>query len=64
LINVYALDGVPRITHIWPYVSLGARAAIPADSVAQGVRPPKNAPEQLFASTSTIGHPTAASPPA
>ena len=57
-----ALDGAPRITHIWPYASLDARAAIRADAVAKGVWPPKNAPEQFFAATSTIGHPTAASP--
>jgi hypothetical protein len=62
LINMYALDGAPRITHIWPYASLDARAAIRADAVAKGVWPPKNAPEQFFAATSTIGHPTAASP--
>jgi hypothetical protein len=62
LINMYALDGAPRITHIWPYASLDARAAIRADSVAQGVWPPKNVQQHLFALTSTIGHPTAASP--
>jgi hypothetical protein len=62
IINMYALDGAPRITHIWPYASLDARAAIRADSVAQGIWPPKNAPEQFFEVTSMIGHPTAASP--
>jgi hypothetical protein len=62
VINMYALDGAPRITHIWPYASLDARAAIRTDAVAKGVWPPKNAPEQFFAATSTIGHPTAASP--
>jgi NIPSNAP len=62
IINMYALDGAPRITHIWPYASLDARAAIRADSVARGIWPPKNAPEQFFEATSMIGHPTAASP--
>jgi NIPSNAP len=62
LINMYALDGAPRITHIWPYASLDARAAIRADAVAKGIWPPKNAPEHFFAATSMIGHPTAASP--
>jgi NIPSNAP len=62
LINMYALDGAPRITHIWPYASLDARAAIRADAVAKGVWPPKNAPEQFYQATSTIGMPTAASP--
>jgi NIPSNAP len=62
LINMYTLDGAPRITHIWPYASLDARAAIRTESVATGIWPPKNAPQHLFALTSTIGHPTAASP--
>jgi hypothetical protein len=62
LINMYALDGAPRITHIWPYASLDARAAIRADAVAKGVWPPKNAPQQFFQATSMIGIPTAASP--
>jgi hypothetical protein len=62
LINMYALDGAPRITHIWPYASLDARAAIRAESVARGVWPPKNAPEQFLEATSMIGMPTAASP--
>jgi NIPSNAP len=62
VINMYALDGAPRITHIWPYASLDARAAIRTDAVAQGIWPPKNAPEQFYQATSTIGWPTAASP--
>ena len=62
LINMYALDGVPRITHIWPYASLDARAAIRADAVAMGIWPPKNGPEQLITATSMIGVPTEASP--
>jgi hypothetical protein len=59
VINMYALDGAPRITHIWPYASLDARAAIRADAVAKGVWPPKNAPEQFFAATSTAASPLA-----
>jgi NIPSNAP len=62
LINMYALDGTPRITHIWPYASLDARAKIRADSVTAGIWPPKNAPQQAFTLTSRIGVPTAASP--
>src|SRR5665213_832884 len=57
LINMYALDGAPRITHIWPYASLDARAALRADAVAKGVWPPKNGPEQFFELTSRIAHP-------
>jgi NIPSNAP protein len=62
LINMYALDGAPRITHIWPYASLDARASIRAEAVAKGVWPPKNGPEQFFTLSSTIAMPTAASP--
>jgi hypothetical protein len=62
LIAMYALDGAPRFTHIWPYASLDARASIRADSVAKGVWPPKNGPEQFVAATSRIAMPTAASP--
>jgi hypothetical protein len=62
LINMYTLDGAPRITHIWPYASLDARAAIRTEAVATGIWPPKNAPQHLSALTSTIGMPTAASP--
>jgi NIPSNAP len=62
LINMYALDGAPRITHIWPYASLDARAAIRTDAVAKGIWPPKNGPEQLVTATSMIGVPTEASP--
>jgi hypothetical protein len=59
---MYALDGAPRIIHIWPYASLDARAAIRNGSVSRGIWPPKNAPEQFFAATSMIGDPTAGSP--
>ena len=62
LINMYALDGAPRMTHIWPYAGLDARAAIRADAVAKEVWPPKNGPQQLVAATSMIGVPTEASP--
>jgi hypothetical protein len=62
LINMYALDGAPRITHIWPYASLDARASIRAEAVAKGVWPPKNGPEQFFTLSSAIAMPTAASP--
>jgi hypothetical protein len=63
VIAMYALDGPPRITHIWPYASLDARAAVRADSVAKGVWPPKGGPDWLTGEMlSTIGLPTAISP--
>jgi NIPSNAP protein len=62
-IAMYALDGPPRFTHIWPYASLDARAAVRADSVAKGIWPPKGGPDWLTGEMrSTIGLPTAISP--
>lgn len=62
-IAMYALDGPPRFTHIWPYASLDARAAVRADSVAKGVWPPKGGPDWLTGDMrSVIGLPTAISP--
>ena len=63
VIAMYALDGPPRFTHIWPFVSLDARAAVRADSVAKGVWPPKGGPAWLTGEMrSTIALPTAISP--
>lgn len=63
VIAMYALDGPPRFTHIWPFASLDARAAVRADSVAKGVWPPKGGPAWLTGEMhSTIALPTAISP--
>jgi hypothetical protein len=62
-IAMYALDGPPRFTHIWPFASLDARAAVRADSVAKGIWPPKGGPDWLTGEMrSIIGLPTAISP--
>lgn len=62
-IAMYALDGPPRFTHIWPFASLDARAAVRADSVARGIWPPKGGPDWLTGEMrSVIGLPTAISP--
>ncbi|AUT71232.1 NIPSNAP family protein [Paraburkholderia hospita] len=61
-VNMYALDGAPRITHIWPWQSLDERIAIRAKSYADGVWPPKGGPDQFFDATSTIWIPTENSP--
>jgi hypothetical protein len=62
-VAMYALDGTPRFTHIWPFASLDARAAIRADAVKQGVWPPKGGPAWLTTDMrSTIVLPTAISP--
>ncbi len=62
-IAMYALDGPPRFTHIWPFASLDARAALRAESVAKGVWPPKGGPNWLTGEMrSIVALPTAISP--
>ena len=62
VVNMYALDGPPRITHVWGFASLEQRAALRARSYAAGVWPPKGAPEQIVEATSTIALPESCSP--
>lgn len=62
-ICMYGIDGKPRMTHIWPFASVNERGQIRADSVAQGVWPPKGGPDWLTTDMrSTIAFPTANSP--
>ncbi|KAA9148182.1 NIPSNAP family protein [Amycolatopsis acidicola] len=61
-ITMYALDGVPRITHIWPFPDLNARLDIRRESYERGIWPPRNGPESIDRATSTIALPTAISP--
>lgn len=62
-IAMYALDGAPRFTHIWPFKSLNDRAAVRAQTVADGVWPPKGGPAWLTTDMrSTIGLPLPVSP--
>ncbi len=60
--NMYALDGAPRITHIWPYAGMDERFAIRARSYAEGIWPPKGGPEQILEATSVIALPEPYSP--
>ncbi|KVH10841.1 NIPSNAP family protein [Burkholderia sp. BCCIQ04A] len=60
--NMYALDGPPRITHIWGFPSLEARMALRKQHYAAGLWPPAGGPEQIERATSTIGLPEAWSP--
>ncbi len=62
VIAMYALDGAPRITHIWPYAGVDERSAIRARSVARGIWPPVGGPENVAEATSTIALPEAFSP--
>lgn len=60
--NLYALDGPPRITHIWGFSSLEERAALRAHHYAAGLWPPKGAPQQIARATTMICVPEAYSP--
>ncbi len=62
VINMYALDGPPRITHIWGFESLEQRAALRAKFYAAGLWPPQGGPEQIAEATSTIALPEDSSP--
>ena len=60
---MYALDGEPRFTHIWPYESLEHRARARGDCVRDGAWPPKGGPDWLTGDMrSTIALPAAISP--
>ena len=62
-IVMYALDGAPRFTHIWPFADANSRAAMRAESVARGIWPPKGGPDWLTGDMrSTLALPTAISP--
>ena len=62
VINMYALNGLPRITHIWGFSSLEERAALRARHFAVGLWPPKGGPQQIARATSTICIPEEYSP--
>lgn len=60
---MFGLDGAPRVTQIWPYESLAARAQARAQSVADGHWPPKGGPDWLSPDmTSQIAMPLGFSP--
>lgn len=62
-VAMYALDGMPRITHLWPSASLDERSKARADAVRQGVWPPVGGPAWLMPDMkSGIYLPTAVSP--
>ena len=62
VINMYALDGPPRITHIWGFASLEQRAMLRASAYGAGVWPPNGGPEHIKEATSTIALPQPWSP--
>ena len=60
--NMFAIDGAPRITHVWAFDSLEERTRLRADAYAAGVWPPAGGPDNIVEATSTIGLPEAFSP--
>lgn len=60
--NLYALDGPPRITHIWGFADLAQRSALRAAAYASGAWPPRGGPEQILEATATIALPEPGSP--
>ncbi|KNY21348.1 NIPSNAP family protein [Methylobacterium sp. ARG-1] len=62
VVNLYALDGPPRITHIWAFDSLQQRADLRAQATGAGLWPPKGGPDQIADATSMIALPQGASP--
>ena len=57
MINMYALDGPPRITHIWGFESLAQRASLRSTAFATGVWPPKGGPDNVREAVSVIALP-------
>ncbi len=54
VVAMYALDGAPRITHLWGFGSVEERGRIRADHYAAGLWPPKGGPERIAKALSTI----------
>lgn len=54
VINMYALDGPPRITHVWGFDSLAQRAALRTAAYSAGLWPPKGGPENILDAISVI----------
>ena len=62
VVAMYALDGAPRITHVWGFKSLEERAELREWAYGAEVWPPKGGPEQILEATSTIALPQSRSP--
>lgn len=57
VINMYALDGPPRITHIWRFESLAQRAELRSNAFSKGVWPPKGGPDNVIEAVAVIALP-------
>ena len=52
--TLYALDGAPRITHIWGFESVEERDRLRREHYAAGLWPPTGGPERIAHASSTI----------
>ena len=52
--TMYALDGAPRISHIWGFESVEQRNRLRREHYAAGLWPPEGGPERIAYATSTI----------
>ena len=62
VIALMAIDGPPRITHIWGFESLDQRRALRTGHYANGTWPPAGGPENILRAESTIAYPEVWSP--
>lgn len=62
VINMYALDGPQRITHIWGFASFEERMAIRSNAAEAGVWPPPGVAPHMLDATSILAIPYTASP--
>lgn len=56
VINMYALDGEPRILHIWGFSSIEERNRLRKEHFAAGLWPPEGGPERIARATSIIAY--------
>lgn len=54
VVALYALDGLPRITHLWGFASVEERGRLRAEHYAAGLWPPRGGPERIERAWSTI----------
>jgi hypothetical protein len=54
VINMFALDGRPRILHIWGFESIQQRVELRQRHYAEGLWPPKGGPEHIDHAVSVI----------
>ena len=54
VVNMFALDGPPRVTHIWGFRDIQQRVDLRERHYAAGLWPPKGGPEQIDHAVSVI----------